>query len=321
MAEFGQTGSKNIPKDDQRGSDPSKVLQFYFDKDQRGLKRRVLFLDGETGMPFGFHLHSHYVNATGKRVEEVCLLRNGLAERCPLCEYKYHVKDKETGKEKEMSWYPSYVGCYTVFDMGTPVMRNGKPVLVPVERTYKGKTYRDQWRRKLLLLKRGGEKRPGMLPKITEMVGREFGEEVPNFKGVIFDVVRNAGDQTDRVGDSWTLLKKNEDQPVRLDPMEWQPYCVARGMTDEEREAVIKYKQMEPINHRAMWKEKSIVQLEHILAVALGHAQPEDEGGGGDRGEGSEGRQDYEGTQGGSEDPPGWVSSDQLPQDDSDIPF
>jgi hypothetical protein len=308
MGDFGQSGIRNMPKEEPRGADPSKVVQFYFDKDQRGIKRRVLFLDGEDGMPFGFHLHSHYNNANGRRVEEVCLLKNGLADRCPLCEHTYSVKDKKTGKEQEQSWYPSYVGCYSVLDLGIPTKVDGRVVLVPVERTYKGKTYQDQWRRKMLLLKRGGEKRPGMLTKVTEMVGREFGEEVPDFRGVLFDVVRNEGDQTDRVGDSWTLLKKNEDTPIRLAPGEWQAYCVARGMTPEALEEAIKYRAFEPFDFRAMWRPKTVAQLEHVLAVALGQASEEPRGG------------DYEGSTTGEGNPPGWVPGDQLPPDD-DIPF
>ena len=321
MGEFGQSGYKNIPKDEVGGGDASKVMQFYFDKDQRGLKRRVLFLDGEDGMPLGFHLHSHYVNSTGKRVEEVCLLRNHIADRCPLCEHTFLSKDKKTDEEKEMKWYPSYVGCYSIFDMGTPRMVDGKPRLVPVERTYKGKVYRDQWRRKLLLLKRGGDARPGMLTKITDMVGREFGEEVPNFKGTIFDVVRNAGDQTDRVGDSWTLLKKSEDQPVRLAPSEWIYYFRERGMTDAELENVTKYRNLEPFDHRAMWRPKTAAQLDHVLAVALGHAAEEPREREQPRGaEGAGAHGDYEGS--GVGDPPEGFFPDgaDVPMDDG-IPF
>jgi hypothetical protein len=318
MAEFGQSGYGNVPKD-VAGGDRSKVVQFFFGEDQRGIKRRVLFLDGEDGMPFGFHLHSHYVRGTGRRVEEVCLLKNNLAPRCPLCEHITVSKDKETGKEKESNWYPSYVGCYTLLDMGRYVPRQGaeKPRLAPVERVYKGKTYKDQWRRKLLLLKRGGEKRPGALPKIMDMIAREFGEDLPNCKGVVCDVVRNPGDQTDRVGDDWKVVTYN-DAPLRVPAEKWMDYFRSLGMTPEDAEAVQKYKQLEPINHRAMWRAKTEADLERALAVALGHAEDEQrEEQRDDRRDGTGG---YEATDTGATQPVGDPPEGFFP-DGSDVPF
>lgn len=324
MGDFGQTGSGNIPKD--MGGGSGKLAQFYFGND-RSVKRRIMFLDGENGMPFGFWLHEHFIRSTDKRVEEVCLLRNNLGDRCPLCDHKSISKDKKTGEEKETTWYPSYVGCYTLLEMGMVIMEGGRSRIVPTERVYKGKTYRDQWRRKLLLLKRGGEKRPGALMKITNLVGREFGEEVPNFKGVVCDVVRNPGDQTDRVGDDWKIVTY-QDAPLRVAPEKWVSYLQKIcGMTDEELKNVEKYKHLEPIDHRAHWKEKTVAELERILAAAHSRGEPEKqdeekpggirEGGGGDyEGKSESGMSDGGGEMG---DPPGWVPGDQIPDDD--IPF
>lgn len=295
---FGQTGYDNIPKGGS-GADPSRVAQFFFGTDEQGPQhaRRIMFLDGARGMPFGFHLHNHFVNRTNTRIEEVCLIKNSLGKVCPLCEH-------EVERDGEMkAWFPSYVGCFSVFVMGIPFKgADGRVVINPIVREYKGKTYTGGWERKHLILSRGGDAKPGPLRRLVDLIAGEFGvvaPELPDLTGVVCDVYRSVGKQTDRVGDNWKVVTY-QDAPLRVPRDRWLSYMQSRGLATEALERVEKHKLLEPIDHAAYWEArvKTPDQLRDVLAKAYGEAGAPQSGATGGKAGGNAGGQsggEYEG--------------------------
>jgi hypothetical protein len=321
---FGQTGYDNIPKGG-GGGDPSRVMQFFFGMDERGIahKRRVLFLDGARALPLGFFLHNHFVRRTNTRIEEVCLVKNGLGKECPLCDHE--VADKKTGEMK--NWFPAYVGCFTTMILGRPARDlSNRAILLPVEHTYKNKVYKSQWDRRLLVLGRGGDKKPGALPRLVNLVADKLGvvaPDVPDLTGVVCDVYRNEGDQTDRVGDHWEVVQSGES-PLIVPPDKVMSFLRSRGLAGEDLERVEKYRLWEPIDHQAYWqgRVKTPDQLRDVLARAYGEAPAQGDGkpAGGSAGTvQGEQRPLWQEGAGGGDDPPGWIPGDQIPDDD--IPF
>lgn len=308
---FGQTGYDNIPKGGS-GADPNKIMQFFFGTDEQGPqhKRRVMLLDGARAMPFGFHLHNHFIKRTGTRIEEVCLLKNGLGKSCPLCE---HEALNQGGEMKR--WFPQYVGCFTTFVLGRVDRRDGKLVIAPIERTYKGKTYQSQWDRRHLILNRGSDAKPGALRGLVDLAADKFGvvpPELPNMQGVVFDAYRSVGTQTNRVGDKWEIVSY-KDAPLRVEPDKWLDYLRAYGLDAEAEERLAKFGLLTPIDHSAYWEArvKTPDQLAEVLRSALGER-------GADRGGDYEAEGGFRGGSG-DEPPEGFGNYGGAPDDE--IPF
>ena len=269
-----QTGYNNIPEQRVGGGSSSNhagfVRSFRMSKEQIGSDhvRRLLFLDGEDGMPLGLWLHHHYNRSTNRTVREVCLRRNGFNSTCPLCEYEYLHK-KSNGETETRNWFPSYVGSYSVLMLGHPsrVEVDGKMrwQIEPIENLYKGKVYQNSYERHLLVLKQGNpQKKPGQLIKLADMVKAELGGDVPNFQGLVCDTYRG-GELSESVGDNWKFVTY-KDAPLRVPMDKFYDYVRKQGAPEDFDPELLK-----PFNHKEVWQPKPVDELRRILHEATGN--------------------------------------------------
>lgn len=158
-----------------------------------GKTKRIVFLD-DTG--FMFWEHGLYGLTKQVSDREICLVKNKIADSCPLCD----AGDHPSGKELRL--YPSFVGIFTVIDCGD-VLRNPTTKKVSLEgfKSKKGKVY--QFDKKVLRAKKGSNEKPGMLPFIRRKKEQRGG----SLLGTVWDTFR-AGDKTDSIGNEWEYVTK-----------------------------------------------------------------------------------------------------------------
>ena len=167
--------------------------------------KRVIFLDSS---PFCFWEHNIYKITGNASDREVCLERNGLDEICPICELDGQKSEREQFRRgAKRNWWPSYVGYFTVVDLGDVVMEGGTCRLEGWQSPKSGKVY--QFQRKLFGAKRGGKDKPGTLPKLHRIVQKKGG----SLRGMVFDIYRSGG-KVEAVGDEFELVERVDDDKI-----------------------------------------------------------------------------------------------------------
>jgi hypothetical protein len=151
--------------------------------------KRIVMLDDT-----GFMFWEHGLYSLTKKVSdrEICLLKNKIADNCPLCEAGEH--------DKELRLWPSFVGIFTVLDCGTVTLNpTTKKTTLEGFKSKKGKIY--QFDKKILRAKKGSTEKPGMLPYIRRKKDARGG----SLLGTVWDCYR-AGDKTDSIGGDWEYV-------------------------------------------------------------------------------------------------------------------
>jgi hypothetical protein len=162
--------------------------------------KRIMFLDED---PFTFYEHSLWA-LTKNQDRAICLKKNGIDDRgCPLC-------------DKDM--WPSFIGYFTVIDMGDVKYNSDKSVRLEGWTSDKGVTY--QFGRKLYGAKRGGKDKPGVLQKIRRLAQKKGG-----LKGTVWDVYRS-GSKVESVGDEFEFVERVAEE-------DWKEYLIGQGANPE----------------------------------------------------------------------------------------
>ncbi len=190
--------------------------------------KRVLFLDGD---PFCFYEHNLWSITRNAGDKAICLKKNGLDDRgCPLC-------------ESEM--WPSFVGYFSIIDMGD-VVRKAEGVTLEGWTSDKGITY--QFDRKLLGAKRGGKDKPGVLKKLSRLAQKHGGSLV----GTVWDVYRS-GAKTESVGDEWEFVEK-------IEPGDWKEFLIGQGANPE-------YLEVSPVDYVEHFTPHSHDELGRLIGT------------------------------------------------------
>jgi hypothetical protein len=166
----------------------------------KGETKRVIILDDQ---PFRFWTHSLWaLGVKGFDGPPICLDRNGtLSEThgsCPFCQLSAMHKDSK-GAQGVDGMYPSYIGYVTVVDCGS--LTHG-PTGAKLSGFVSKKGVEYNYSRKLLPLKKGGNDKPGLLPKFNRLKEKRGG-----LVGVVLDLYR-AGEKEERVGAEWEVVGK-----------------------------------------------------------------------------------------------------------------
>ena len=185
MSGFGTTGWDAPEGEDKGKQAKSEIRRFWM---PAGVTKRVMFLDSE---PFCFYEHGLWA-ITKNADKAVCLKKNGIEDRCPLCEAEL---------------WPSYTGYFSVIDMGDVKEVDGEVVLEGWT-SNKGITY--QFGRKLLGAKRGSQDKPGTLRMLQRKAMKVGGD----LTGCVFDVYRT-GAKSASVGDEWEFVQKVEPDDIK----------------------------------------------------------------------------------------------------------
>lgn len=188
--------------------------------------KRILFLGNA---PFTFWEHSLWEITRSGKDREVCLKKNRIANECPLC-------------DKEM--WPSYIGYFTVVDMGDVKRSPDGTIRLEGWTSDKGVTY--QFGRKLLGAKRGGRDKPGILKKISRMTERHG-----DLYGSVYDVYRS-GNKVESCGDEWNFVE-------RVDPDNFRDYLIANGATAEQ------VSDLSEVNYSEQFVPKTVDDLKAIV--------------------------------------------------------
>lgn len=269
------------------GSDVSKLF-FWLRPEET---RRLLFLDGS---PFCFHMHELYTLTRNAGDFCICLEKNRIAEECPICTGRKALRG-DAGKRL----FPTYVGVFTVIDMGKVVL-NGKDVELEGFTTRDGNVI--QFNRRLYVAKRGSQQKPGTLKQLQRLAQRRGGE----LTGTVWDVYRS-GKKVARVGDDFQFVEA-------VHPDDWQKYLLDLG-ADE------KYLKLDPFDYTEKFVPDSFEALSRVVGAGGRNADqgglPGTGGGSGPRSEGA-GYGEPPGSDGGDFDernPPPHTG------DESDVPF
>ncbi len=161
--------------------------------------KRVLFIDGA---PLHMWMHSLFgVRGAGDHKDAVCLRKNNISERCPLCEEQIRLQ---------------FVGFFTVVDMGFVEYISGKAKLhgTPSNRD-PNRVF--QFQRRILGAKKGGGDKPGVLMTL-KWEAEKRGED---FTGTVWDTSR-AGGKTEAVGNNWSYVD-------RISPQDYERYLIDLG--------------------------------------------------------------------------------------------
>ena len=178
----------------------------------KGRPARKRFL--VVGAPFYMWEHGLYKMPNAQRgvYNALCLKQNQLADRCPLCD------DKR---------WPSYGAYFTVVDMGFVKYTAAGAELIPEYWTDgKGKTHNMQFRRRLMVAKRGGKDNPGQLSFFEDQRNRRG-----DLTGCVYDSQRTGGKKS-VMGDNLEFVERvGKGSPAT--PEEMRAYLEASGATTE----------------------------------------------------------------------------------------
>lgn len=179
------------PPDDGSGGGGGGVKPFWYWM-PNGVTKRIMFLDGE---PFCLYEHNLWAITKDSKDRAICLAKNGIDDRgCPPC-------------DKEM--YPSYVGYFSVIDMGdVTYLEDDGGVKLEGWTSSKGVTY--QFTRKLYGAKRGSKEKPGILKKLARLAQRKGGGSLA---GTVWDVTRD-GEKSESIGNDFEFIEKVEPSDV-----------------------------------------------------------------------------------------------------------
>jgi hypothetical protein len=192
-----------------------------------GVTKRIVFLDE---FPFCFWGHSLWAITGNSWEVEICLKKHRLDKRgCPLC-------------ASEM--WPSYIGNFSVIDMGT--LEDGQ---LKGWVSDKGVNY--QFGRKFLGAKSGGKDKPGMLPKLKRLADKRGGKLI----GTVWDVYRS-GQKVEAVGDEWEFVEQVKPTAEAI-----KRYLLDLGAEE-------KYLKVQPINYAELFKPNTFERLERLCRGA-----------------------------------------------------
>lgn len=156
-----------------------------------GATKRIMFLDAE---PFCLFEHSLFEITRDAKERAICLERNSLDSRgCPLCRKKL---------------FPSFVGYFSVIDMGDVEFDGGK-VKLSGWTSPKGIHY--QFQRKLFGAKRGSAGKPGILPKLHRIAQKKLRGDLT---GAVFDVTRD-GAKSESIGNDFEFIESISKKDIR----------------------------------------------------------------------------------------------------------
>lgn len=138
----------------------------------------------------------------------ICLKQNKLSDVCALCD------DKR---------WPSYGAYFTVVDMGFVKYTAGGAELIPEYWTdSKGKRHNMQFRRRLMVAKKGGKDNPGQLAYFEDQRNRRG-----DLTGCVFDTMRT-GRKKATMGDVLEFVERvGKSSPAT--PAELREYLSAQG--------------------------------------------------------------------------------------------
>jgi hypothetical protein len=215
------------------GGDDLKHQRFWIPV---GVTKRVIFLDE---LPFCFWGHGMY-KVTGNSWEvEICLKKHRLDKRgCPLCESEF---------------WPSYIGNFSVIDMGTVVTDEDG---VHLEGWVSDKGVNYQFGRKALGAKTGGKDKPGILPKLKRLADKRGG----NLIGTVWDVFRS-GQKVEAVGDEWEFVEQVKPTAEAI-----KSYLVGLGADPAQLK-------LQPINYAELFKPSTFDRLERLCRGSGGGAK------------------------------------------------
>ena len=230
---FGSTGwgdVDNWEQSESKASDfASKPRSFWVPAEAT---KRVMFLDGS---PFCFFEHNLWALTKSMEDKEICLKKSGIESSCPLCDY-----ESPNGQKL----WPSFVGYFSVVDMGDVTYGAGGEVTLEGWTSQKGVTY--QFGTKLLGAKRGGKEKPGMLKKLQRLAQKYGGD----LTGTVWDVYRS-GKKTESIGDEWEFVEK-------VDPSEWETYMLNLGADHNQLS-------LKPLNYGEIFTPSSIEDLNRLV--------------------------------------------------------
>lgn len=216
------------------GGGSSKVMVVWMPPD---VTKRFLFLDSD---PFCFYEHSLWAYTRSGKDKAICLERNKLDDRgCPPCD--------------DEKW-PSFIGYFTVIDMGDVVQGSGDDVELRGWEADNGTVY--QFGRKLLGAKKGGKDKPGILKKLQRLAGKHGGR----LGGTVWDVYRS-GSKSEGCGDEWEFVTKLAN---RSEVME---YLERFGADKEQLE-------LKPFDYNAVFEPKTYEELQRIVGGRGGQEPP-----------------------------------------------
>lgn len=165
------------------------------------------------GAPFYMWEHGTYKMQNIPRgvYTPLCLKQNQIADRCPMCE------DKR---------WPSYGAYFTVIDMGfVKYTSGGAELLGDVWVDDKGKSHDMQFRRRLMVAKRGGKENPGTLAFFEDQRNRRG-----DLTGCVYDTQRT-GKKKASMGDNIEFVERVGDADVPTIEM-MREYLQKYGATD-----------------------------------------------------------------------------------------
>lgn len=189
--------------------------------------KRVMFLDGN---PFCFYEHGLYsVNKSKDSV--TCLKKNGIDEGkgCPLC-------------EAEM--WPSFIGYFSVIDMGDVTRKSDGSVKLTGWTSKKGVTY--QFGKSLFGAKRGGADKPGVLKKLQRLSQKHGGD----LTGTVWDIYRS-GAKVESVGDEFEFVEK-------VSVKDFKDYFIDLGAADNLLD-------LKPFDYQTVFAPKTYDAIKRIV--------------------------------------------------------
>ena len=199
-----------------------------------GASKRIMFLDGS---PFALWEHSLY-SLNKSKDNAICLKKNGLDEGkgCPLCEAEL---------------WPSFIGYFSVIDMGDVTRRPDGSVKLTGFTGKTGKLY--QFQKSLLGAKRGGQDKPGVLKKLQRLAGKHGND----LTGTVWDIYRS-GAKVESVGDEWEFVEK-------IAPKDFAPYLVTAGAVEAGLD-------VKPYDYTAIFKQPAYEDLKRLVGDKGGAA-------------------------------------------------
>ena len=268
---------------------------------QKDATKRVIFLDEDPAMVWEHDLYS-VSRKVGERV--VCLKKNQIADRCPLCDLANDdavkaMKDKN-GKQRFAIW-PKLNGYLTVIDCGDVIKdKAGNVKLVPYAKGDK----RYIFNRKLLRAGKGWEKKPGMIFYLRRKK-EQYGNRLT---GLVFDAYRG-GEAVEAIGGEYSAVEDSKGNRVKFDflldvdysdehAVEEATNLLKQALVDMEgspaqdvNDPLLKYVNIVPTDYdEHVYKSLSIPEMDKLAArlraqIGLpsdgsGYVPPSDAGGG-----------------------------------------
>jgi hypothetical protein len=179
---------------------------------ERGKPARKRFMI--VGAPFYMWEHGTYKMQNIPRgvYSPLCLKENKIADRCPMCE------DKR---------WPSYGAYFTVVDMGFVRYASGGAELIGENWVDdRGKSHDMQFRRRLMVAKRGGKENPGTLAFFEDQRNRRG-----DLTGCVYDTQRT-GRKKASMGDNIEFVERaGTVVPPTVEEM--RAYLQSHGASDE----------------------------------------------------------------------------------------